>query len=744
MGLGSLLVSGLVLAVAVLGGVAGGSTSADVMESLAKRIKTLEKELKRTRSELETTQSELETMRSGLAELRGPTLKQVLSKYPRVGSTHVTATEGSSASSSTKPTERWLAVDPGNVRKWSDGEFERFLEGASRIAYNRKRPLQAFLSAHVPPSNQASFLGMEPRVEIEERQLIQDFIAGLGAGFEFLSRTDEFVSRELRAVLHGSGPCDSLVRVGKHYAQLYKPDLVLESWIGQDQRPIPGLLVKEKKKFRKIVRELRLKRDRPELDDDAYLAWYASDCSSRIVVEAKLDEKLPKNLHDYYASPVFDRNINPLAQVVTYALLQRSRLACIWTQQRVVYVKVDVKSDGELDVLVSRDFDWAQPSSALGRWSHLETLFRFLVAGYTGEAYINAFPGKFKEDFKRRADGGGGDGGDGRGAHRGSHGGSGGGSAGGSGSRGGGGGAGGSGSRGGGGAGGSGSRSGGSGSRGGGGGAGGSGSRSANAGRGGGGTFRSPSSTTRSAAAHFRSRGLCYADLWASDRFANPPTVSLAREMTWRELDGDAEWLRWDSTGAVGLKTIDGFPIVVKYFAYGGSPAFKSMSSQDIERRLERLRRERDTYDRLTSLQGDTVPAMVWSGDLLEGMVWAVATEYSGQPLDKLAEAGSLAPHTANSARRALRRLHESGVLHGDVRLAQFVVDEHGRVRVLDFELARWREEEQDLSDEAWNELCAEENEALAKLLGSVGEVAAFSDSMRWAAASARAAGVDR
>ena len=89
----------------------------------------------------------------------------------------------------------------------------------------------------------------------------------------------------------------------------------------------------------------------------------------------------------------------------------------------------------------------------------------------------------------------------------------------------------------------------------------------------------------------------------------------------------------------------------------------------------------------LAALQGNTIPRLLRNGMLLFTDTLFLALSYEGEGLDEVFE-GVVVPSTVeDSMVAALRALHQQGVTHGDVRLANFVSSDEGHtVRLIDLE----------------------------------------------------------
>ena len=93
-------------------------------------------------------------------------------------------------------------------------------------------------------------------------------------------------------------------------------------------------------------------------------------------------------------------------------------------------------------------------------------------------------------------------------------------------------------------------------------------------------------------------------------------------------------------------------------------------------------------YNRLQHLWGINVPQFLGFGATCAGSVWFLATRH--YDATSLAYCG-MTPDCKQSAIAALQAVHEAGILHGDIRLENFIVQRRtthhfgSQVFVLDF-----------------------------------------------------------
>jgi tRNA A-37 threonylcarbamoyl transferase component Bud32 len=83
------------------------------------------------------------------------------------------------------------------------------------------------------------------------------------------------------------------------------------------------------------------------------------------------------------------------------------------------------------------------------------------------------------------------------------------------------------------------------------------------------------------------------------------------------------------------------------------------------------------------------VPRLVYAGAMLEGRS-AIATSDCGVSLDDWVESATALQVEAvvSEAKQKLRRLHEAGVLHGDIRTQNITVDLEGKVLFINLSFA--------------------------------------------------------
>ena len=127
---------------------------------------------------------------------------------------------------------------------------------------------------------------------------------------------------------------------------------------------------------------------------------------------------------------------------------------------------------------------------------------------------------------------------------------------------------------------------------------------------------------------------------------------------------------------------------------------------------IDELDREVNVYNKLKAYQGDIIPKLLWRGRMAGGAVDALVTEYAG---DELPE--KLNKTQAMNVRYALGKIHEAGVIHGDIELRNFLLkkDTKDEIVVVDFAFSKFRDDVD--NENEWNDKIAEECEELEILL---------------------------
>jgi len=138
------------------------------------------------------------------------------------------------------------------------------------------------------------------------------------------------------------------------------------------------------------------------------------------------------------------------------------------------------------------------------------------------------------------------------------------------------------------------------------------------------------------------------------------------------------------STVSRGL--VAGKELVWKTVDFYGTPHHSEFTGEDLNTFMDT---EIAVYAKLKALQGRVIPEFVFCGSDLNSM-WVFVTTYEGRSLSALSELGELRQEDMDRARDALMRIHDEGVLHGDVALRNAVRRERdGAVLWVDFEASR-------------------------------------------------------
>jgi hypothetical protein len=134
--------------------------------------------------------------------------------------------------------------------------------------------------------------------------------------------------------------------------------------------------------------------------------------------------------------------------------------------------------------------------------------------------------------------------------------------------------------------------------------------------------------------------------------------------------------------------------VVGKFVNYLGTPKHTDWSEEAL---IELEETEIAAYEHLQSLQGIVIPKFIFNGSDFN-FFFVTVTSYEGVSLQRLVELdGYLSLNVRLSAMSSLRRIHEAGVLHGDVALRNVVYREvDGMVLWVDLERAYIRKVEDD------------------------------------------------
>jgi tRNA A-37 threonylcarbamoyl transferase component Bud32 len=581
----------------------------------------------------------------------------------------------SESAHSTATKSSWLEIGKDNVGKYTDEQLVTFLKTADDVMVDFNGASIKLLDIILKHGNVS--------------QDMSGFYNGTAAGYDAL-QTDTRVKGEdvveakllsylwnplcqimggrVENVLHEHFPVipyiRTVVRCGsergtetiapmpRHYQSIYIKDKCIEmTWLEN-------------------VNATRL----PDLEHESEPAHrnYASLCS-RIVVEVKPDVLCPikrlfsgadmeernnvysAGLYEYMTSPYFDERKNPVAQAATYAAASRTNCFMIHTLNHMTLACFDGMKGNLPYVLLSKKFDCTSlipPFQSCGEtWSFWEILIRFILASRS-VWYMHQFPDALKEIFKEKTRN--------RGTKRDLE----------------------------------------------------------------GNTvtepqqeqvFETDSEEVIQAAlsqtnAKFAMQAFSYADLWAPHRFAVPATHSIEEECSLEYYEGDAVILGEGRMGTVYRKRMQGYDAVVKVLVFSTKRIVDHLYGYPVHLR-EELANEYRVYSHLVSLQGKTIPMLLWYGELIESLADALVTAYCGESLEER----ELSHDQKQQAWIALKSLHEHGVLHGDVEVRNFACGlDSSRVFILDFGFSKFR---QDVSEEEWNATVAEEEKSLRQQL---------------------------
>lgn len=201
--------------------------------------------------------------------------------------------------------------------------------------------------------------------------------------------------------------------------------------------------------------------------------------------------------------------------------------------------------------------------------------------------------------------------------------------------------------------------------------------------------------------ANYPMEDLYWEDLFDPVRFAIP-SVNFALECSMEKLPGDAGIISAGRMGDAYRKTLQGFDCVIKvlFFLNLRDELDGDRWVRPIKLRKE-MAKEVSIYKLLKRHQGSLIPRLLWYGEMIEGRADALATEYCGRALDS--EKEKITAVEVQMAQKSLSKLHECGVLHGDIREQNYVVTEDGSsVRIIDFGWGKTKKEFE--TEESWDQ----------------------------------------
>jgi hypothetical protein len=137
----------------------------------------------------------------------------------------------------------------------------------------------------------------------------------------------------------------------------------------------------------------------------------------------------------------------------------------------------------------------------------------------------------------------------------------------------------------------------------------------------------------------------------------------------------------------------------------------KTFNTLDDETASERLNLEVTAYRKLHDLQGVYVPEFMGCY-LASGFMFIILLSDCGKSI------GEDQPLPGCSRLKEIfSAIHAAGVVHGDVARRNISIDDHGCVRVIDFDHAILKDGATTISDEDWHQMVADEDEIVTDLL---------------------------
>lgn len=146
--------------------------------------------------------------------------------------------------------------------------------------------------------------------------------------------------------------------------------------------------------------------------------------------------------------------------------------------------------------------------------------------------------------------------------------------------------------------------------------------------------------------------------------------------------------------GDLKVKSMLGYGRAVVGFEETFGVALKFADIWKHPEMLDELRNEAMIYGVLSLLQGIGIPRLKLVGHC-QGLYCIGLTVHGQSP-------SSLNPTQKQEVVDTIDKIHALGVLHGDIRRENILVDEYGKVWVIDFGFARMNPNAEDLAEEQW------------------------------------------
>jgi hypothetical protein len=113
---------------------------------------------------------------------------------------------------------------------------------------------------------------------------------------------------------------------------------------------------------------------------------------------------------------------------------------------------------------------------------------------------------------------------------------------------------------------------------------------------------------------------------------------------------------------------------------------FKTIDISKKEGGLDQFNHELSIYRDLEDLQGNVIPRLIAYGNL-GGLLQVIVLENVGKSITR-----EQAEQKHDEINAALQRIHENGVVHGDLRLPNILIDKENNFRIIDFGMSSKQE----------------------------------------------------
>jgi predicted Ser/Thr protein kinase len=186
----------------------------------------------------------------------------------------------------------------------------------------------------------------------------------------------------------------------------------------------------------------------------------------------------------------------------------------------------------------------------------------------------------------------------------------------------------------------------------------------------------------------------------ASDAdFKSPPSSRTSSPRQLRKSSSTQEMVRSPLSQSFSVDDLNTGPKLGEgrtgnvFLADSNLTALKTLDVSKRPHLIPEIQNEIAIYSRLTQLQGRVIPSFRYCG-LAEGILFVVGLDYSGKVPSRLDQ------NQKEVLVEGLSEIHSYGILHGDIRLENIVVDSAGHPFIIDFALSSLESNPEKLNEE--------------------------------------------